>query len=331
MVQRGAMVIHRPACVSFLGIAIDEPGLEHILALRLPSSALNESSSGSSLQRRLYTVLAVLLIAGGTHLVHQVRRDDNNAGHSRRPHPASVRFPQLAGPRATGTTFGAPLFDQPAYRPPITAPRSSISSFGRVYLWGPISTPARIFLILMLVTINVALVSTIVGFIGGISFCFIAARNYFAVQLAPRIPVKRVMELFRAFPEIVIAGMFAAIISIGPVAAIIAISIHCIGALGKLFYEVIENIDMRGPDEGLKARRSAPTGSSACATARCRRLLPGISWSYTLLRLEINVQAPRPSLAPWARWASARSSSFPSRAAFGAKTIALVLLLFVTI
>ncbi|MGO7216456.1 PhnE/PtxC family ABC transporter permease, partial [Rhizobium ruizarguesonis] len=56
----------------------------------------------------------------------------------------------------------------------------------------------------------------------------------------------------RAFPEIVIAGLCSAILSIGPVAAIIALTLHTIGALGKLFYEEAENIDMK-PDEGMKA------------------------------------------------------------------------------
>ncbi len=60
------------------------------------------------------------------------------------------------------------------------------------------------------------------------------------------------MEVLRAFPEVVLAGFFLAILSLGPIPAIIAVSIHTIGALGKLFYEVIENADMR-PDEGLRA------------------------------------------------------------------------------
>ncbi|TIW90717.1 MAG: phosphonate ABC transporter, permease protein PhnE, partial [Mesorhizobium sp.] len=68
----------------------------------------------------------------------------------------------------------------------------------------------------------------------------IAARNLTPSPIL-RLVVKRFMELLRAFPEIVIAGLFAAIVSIGPVAAIIAIGLHSIGALGKLFYEINEN------------------------------------------------------------------------------------------
>ncbi|MFX8227198.1 hypothetical protein ABTL27_20390, partial [Acinetobacter baumannii] len=79
--------------------------------------------------------------------------------------------------------------------------------------------------------------------------CFFASTNLVGAGLV-RWLVRRVMEVLRAFPEIVVAGLLTAILSIGPIAAIIAISVHTIGALGKLFFEVVENADMK-PDEGL--------------------------------------------------------------------------------
>src|SRR5207244_3912545 len=138
----------------------------------------------------------------------------------------------------------------------------------------------------MLITINVALVSTIVGFIGALCLCFVAARNMTPNHLL-RIVVKRGMEFLRAFPEIVIAGLIAAIVSIGPVAAMAAVGLHSIGALGKLFYEVTENTDMKA-DEGLKA-----AGANWIERVRfgaLPQLLPNFT-SYALLRLEINVRA----------------------------------------
>ena len=76
--------------------------------------------------------------------------------------------------------------------------------------------------------------STIVGFSGGMLLCFLAARNMMP-SLLVRFVVRRFMEILRAFPEIVIAGLFAAVLSIGPVAAIVAVGLHTIGALGKLY------------------------------------------------------------------------------------------------
>ncbi len=138
----------------------------------------------------------------------------------------------------------------------------------------------------LIITINIALISTIIG--GGLAFllCFFAATNLVGAG-ATRWFVRRIMEIMRAFPEIVIAGLLTAILSIGPIAAIIAITVHTIGALGKLFFEVVENTDMR-PDEGLRA-----VGASWMERVRFAivpQVLPNFV-SYTLLRTEINIRA----------------------------------------
>ncbi|MGV1862924.1 PhnE/PtxC family ABC transporter permease, partial [Rhizobium rhizogenes] len=141
-----------------------------------------------------------------------------------------------------------------------------------------------------------------------------------------RLVTKRVMEFLRAFPEIVIAGLFSAILSIGPIAAIIAVGLHTIGALGKLFYEVVENIDMK-PDEGMKA-----VGASWTERVRFGALpqvMPNFM-SYALLRLEINVRASTIIGAVGGGGIGEELKLSISRG-FGAKTVALVLLLFITI
>ena len=270
-------------------------------------------------QRRLYTILGVVLIVGAV-IGSMIFADENNAGHFADRLPHLFDFLSWLIPDDWNDVWRA-LFD-------IASPHDNGTEqynfvLGRVYLFADFYLPEYFYL--MLVTINVALVSTIIGFIGGLSFCFIAARNYSPSNWL-RIPLKRVMELFRAFPEIVIAGMFAAIISIGPVAAIIAISIHCIGALTKLFYEVVENADMK-PDEGLKA-----VGANWIERVRfggLPQVLPDLL-SYTLLRLEINVRASTIIGAVGAVGIGQELKLSISRG-FGAKTIALVLLLFVTI
>ncbi|CDN50468.1 phosphonate ABC transporter, permease protein PhnE [Neorhizobium galegae] len=136
------------------------------------------------------------------------------------------------------------------------------------------------------ITLNIAIVSTILGSTGAFLLCFFASSNLVGSR-AVRWGVRRIMEIMRAFPEIVIAGLLAAILSIGPIAAIIAVSFHTIGALGKLFFEVVENADMK-PDEGLRA-----AGASWLERVRFAilpQVLPNFV-SYTLLRTEINVRA----------------------------------------
>ena len=177
----------------------------------------------------------------------------------------------------------------------------------------------------LIVTVNIAIVSTIVG--GAIAFClcFFAATNL--VGAGPlRFVIRRIMEVLRAFPEIVIAGLLTAVLSIGPIAAIAAVSFHTIGALGKLFFEVVENADMK-PDEGLKS-----VGASWLERVRYAivpQVMPNFV-SYALLRMEINVRAYTiiGAVGGGGIGEAFRSSIGRDHAA---KTYAIIILLLVTI
>jgi phosphonate transport system permease protein len=177
----------------------------------------------------------------------------------------------------------------------------------------------------LIVTVNIAIVSTIIG--GGIAFClcFFAATNLVGAGVV-RFVVRRIMEILRAFPEIVIAGLLTAILSIGPIAAIFAVSLHTIGALGKLFFEVVENADMK-PDEGLRA--VGATWLERVRFGMLPQVLPNFV-SYTLLRTEINVRA---STIIGAVGGGGIGEAF--RLSIGnnhaAKTYAIIILLLVTI
>ncbi len=155
---------------------------------------------------------------------------------------------------------------------------------GRVYLTQALYLPEYAYK--MLETINIALVSTLIGFAFGFLLCFLAASNLVTRRWL-RFFVRRFLEILRAFPEIVIAGFFLAILSMGPIPAIIAVSIHTIGALGKMFFEVVENADTR-PDEGLRA--AGGNWPERVWFGIVPQVMPNFL-SYGLLRLEINVRA----------------------------------------
>ena len=72
----------------------------------------------------------------------------------------------------------------------------------------------------------------------------------------------------------------------GATNGVLAVAIHTIGALGKLFAEVVENIDMK-PVEGVTA-----TGAHWTAAMRYGAVPQILSnfVSYALLRFEINVR-----------------------------------------
>ena len=94
------------------------------------------------------------------------------------------------------------------------------------------------------------------------------------------------MEFCRTVPDIVFALIFVIAFGLGPMAGVLAIMIHSIGALGKLYSEIVENIDMK-PVEGVRS-----TGASWVSCMRFA-VLPQVAAgfaSYTLLRFEINVR-----------------------------------------
>lgn len=193
----------------------------------------------------------------------------------------------------------------------------------RHYVFGSFYIPN--FIYQLIITVNIAVVSTIIG--GALAFClcFFAATNLVGAG-AVRWIVRRIMEVMRAFPEIVIAGLLTAILSIGPIAAIAAVSFHTIGALGKLFFEVVENADMK-PDEGL--RSVGATWLERVRFAIVPQVMPNFV-SYALLRTEINVRA---STIIGAVGGGGIGEAF--RMSIGrdhaAKTYAIIILLLVTI
>jgi phosphonate transport system permease protein len=142
-----------------------------------------------------------------------------------------------------------------------------------------------IWLWLLFETSQMAALATLSGAVVGALLCFPAAIN-----LAPNRTVhfafRRALELFRSVPDIVYALILVWTFGVGPLAGILAIALHTIGALGKLFAEVVENADMR-PWEAVRA--SGGNWAHAVRFAILPQVLPNFL-SYVLLRFEINVR-----------------------------------------
>lgn len=135
-------------------------------------------------------------------------------------------------------------------------------------------------------TVNIALVSTLVGALGA---AFMALWITRGLARYPRlIPVlRRVTDAMRAIPEVVIALVLIFLLGGGPMPAMIAIAIHTAGALGKLFSEVAENADLK-PVDGLTS--VGATWGQKMWFGVIPQVAP--NWlSYALLRFEINVRA----------------------------------------
>ena len=270
-------------------------------------------------KRRLYTVFSIVIfvVALGSSLWFA---NDSNSGKFFDRLPYLFDFLGQMVPRDAMEIVRA-MFDLPS--PYDDGSFKYNYPDGRLYLTQSFYIPEYIYKIAQ--TINIAIVSTFVGLILGFILSFFAAKNMMPNPWV-RMVVRRIMEILRAFPEVVLAGFFLAILSLGPIPAIIAVSIHTVGALGKLFYEVIENADMK-PDEGLKA-----VGGNWIERV-CFGMVPQVMpnfMSYVLLRLEINVRASTiiGAVGGGGIGELLRLSIGQSHAA---KTLAIIILLFITI
>ena len=142
------------------------------------------------------------------------------------------------------------------------------------------------YLKLLFETFNMALLATLIGSSLALLLSFLAAKNT-APNSFIYFTTRRVLEFFRGVPEIIFAILFVWALGIGPIAGIIAMTLHTTGSLGKLFSEVDENSDIR-PREALKA--SGGNWLSEMKFGLLPQVLPNLI-SYILLRFEINIRA----------------------------------------
>jgi phosphonate transport system permease protein len=135
-------------------------------------------------------------------------------------------------------------------------------------------------------TVLIAFLATLFGFVFAFILCFGASRNlnnhYWTYFIC-----RRIMEIARSVPELVYALIFVFSFGIGPFPGVLAIAIHSCGALGKLFSEINENVDL-GASEGVLA--SGGNWFQVIRYAVVPQVFPNFM-SYTLLRFEINVRA----------------------------------------
>ena len=270
-------------------------------------------------RRRAYTALglAIFLLALGGSLWFA---NESNSGKFFDRLPHVFDFVQELVPRSPMEIIRA-MFDLPS--PYDDGSFKYNYPEGRYYVTEGFYVPEYFYK--MMETVNIAIFSTLVGLVFGFLLCFLAASNLMPNRFV-RAVVRRIMEVLRAFPEVVIAGFFLAVLSLGPIPAMIAVSLHTIGALGKMFFEVVENADMKA-EEGLRA-----TGANWIERVRfgiVPQVLPNFM-SYTLLRLEINVRASTiigavggGGIGELLRLSIGQSHE--------AKTLAIVIILFATI
>ncbi len=138
----------------------------------------------------------------------------------------------------------------------------------------------------LLNTLLMAYLATVLGTLIGGALSFFAARNLAPNYLTYWL-VRRSLEIARTVPDLVWALLFVMAFGIGPLPGVLAITLHTIGAQGKLFAEVNENISPL-PGDGIRA--AGGTWFHEIRFGVIPQVMPNYL-SYSFWRVELNVRS----------------------------------------
>ncbi len=139
---------------------------------------------------------------------------------------------------------------------------------------------------LLIETVAIAFLGTFLSAILSLPFAFWAARTKRGKRVISG-SGKIVLTAIRTFPEIVLAIMFIKTVGPGSFAGVLAVSVHSIGMLAKLYSEAIENMD-QGPTESIIS--AGGNRWNVLSFATLPQLIPEFI-SYTLYRFELAVRS----------------------------------------
>jgi len=151
---------------------------------------------------------------------------------------------------------------------------------GSLAYWGyrlPIQLP------LIWETLQLALAATLLSVMVATLLAFFAAGN---TQSPPalRLAIRTLVAFLRTMPELAWAVMFVMAFGIGAIPGFLALALHSIGSLTKLFYEAIETASDK-PVRGLAA--SGANKLQRMRFAFWPQVKP-IFLSYSFMRMEVN-------------------------------------------
>jgi len=143
---------------------------------------------------------------------------------------------------------------------------------------------------LTVVTVFMALMATIFGAIVAFPISFLGARNVMGFSPAGWAAyglVRGFFNFFRSIESMLWAVVFAVWVGWGtPLAGILALTVHTVAALGKLYSEQVEGVSP-GPLEAVWAAGGSRT--QVVRYAVIPQVLPSF-WAFTLYRWDINVR-----------------------------------------
>ena len=134
-------------------------------------------------------------------------------------------------------------------------------------------------------TLAIAFIGTFIGAILALPISFLASERIVGKKAA-KIGIT-IITIIRVFPEVVLALVILKAVGINALTCVIAIGIHSIGMLGRMFSESIDNMDY-SPIEALDA-----VGANTWQKIRfgiLPQVIPELA-STTLYRFDINIRS----------------------------------------
>lgn len=141
-----------------------------------------------------------------------------------------------------------------------------------------------------LVTIGMAFMATLLAMIFAVPISFLAARNLMSanpITYVVYVVVRTLLNILRSIEALIIAIIFVVIVGLGPFAGVLALAMHSIAALAKLYSEVIEGIDA-GPIEAVRA--TGANWAQVVVYAVIPQIIPPFT-AFTIYRWDINVRS----------------------------------------
>jgi phosphonate transport system permease protein len=141
-----------------------------------------------------------------------------------------------------------------------------------------------------LTTVAMALIATAMAIVFAVPISFLAARNLMTgnpITYSIYIVIRTLLNILRSIEALIVAIVFVVIVGLGPFAGALALAVHSVAALAKLYSEVIEGIDP-GPIEAIRA-----TGATWTQTVRYAvipQIIPPFT-AFTIYRWDINVRS----------------------------------------
>ncbi len=136
-------------------------------------------------------------------------------------------------------------------------------------------------------TLAMSALGTLLAAVAGLVLALPASRLHAGERARARGPTRALLNMLRAVPELVWAGLLLIAAGLGPLAGTLALAVHTTGVLGRLFAETLENAP---PGPGAALRAQGVGKGLVFLYASLPQVLPQLL-SYTLYRWENNIRA----------------------------------------